>query len=179
MLVFLFSIVLATASGVVLFLFLISGDFQKFRDRFVLDANGKPKPYIKLANPAEIDLQLDVLKFKLDRKQTDIESSKGRVIMAAESIQKLSNTSNEVKKYYVKLKEDIMKSEQDCRELQTQIDEFKRKQHILREQSRVYDKFGETVISEVNYDLSRLDSKNTVSDISTNSYYPYDDFSVS
>lgn len=138
MIVLLMALIFGTAAGITAFLLMSSDDLKKFRETFITEECIKTFPMLTpsgeiLENREELDAQLDVLQHRLDVKRNEIETSRNRINVAAENMEKLLSTSNEVKKYYTKLKADITRSEQDCIEIQRQIEEFKNQQIEIQE----------------------------------------------
>ncbi|KAK9885481.1 hypothetical protein WA026_010974 [Henosepilachna vigintioctopunctata] len=87
-----------------------------------------------LTSLEELDNRLESLKNKLEEKRQEVDDSKSEVSKTTEKIQALSETSKQVKLYYLGLKHDIVKSEQDCLTLYQQIDEYKMRQLQLRKE---------------------------------------------
>lgn len=139
MIVLFIALIFGTAAGITAFLLMSADDLKKFRDRFITNRLEKTFPMLTasgeiLENREELDAQLDILQHRLDVKRVEIETSRNRISVAAENMEKLLSTSNEVKRYYTKLKADISRSEQDCIDIQRQIEEFKRQQIEIQEQ---------------------------------------------
>ncbi|XP_044758953.1 uncharacterized protein LOC123316791 [Coccinella septempunctata] len=87
-----------------------------------------------LSSLEDLDGKLETLKNKLEEKKREVEDSKSEVYRTTEKIQALNETSKQVKLYYTGLKQDILKSEQDCRNLYQQIEEYKSRQNNLRKE---------------------------------------------
>ncbi|KAL3272730.1 hypothetical protein HHI36_014192 [Cryptolaemus montrouzieri] len=85
-----------------------------------------------LTSLEELDIKLESLKGQLEEKRREVDASKSEVYRATEKIQALNETSKQVKQYYLGLKQDIMKSEEDCRGLYEQIEEYKTRQLKLK-----------------------------------------------
>lgn len=163
MLVLFFSIVFATAAGVTAFLLISSGNLNKFRETFTTKPLPKAFPILTpsgevLESKEELEAQLDILKHRLDIKKSELEISKTKVNTAAENMEKLMSTSVEVRKYYMKLKAEITRSERDCKELQKQIEDFKKQQKDLKNHLS-----GSQSIWSQCSSLSRLTSKSASS----------------
>lgn len=138
MLWFLLSIILTISAAVTLFLVLASGDLHRFRERFAAITAETSLPIITkegqiLDTKEDLDEQLTVLQDRLESKQGELLTSKSRILTAAESIQKLQATSDQVRRYYLKLKTEIERSEHHCKSLEDEIEEYRRKrQNVLK-----------------------------------------------
>ncbi|KAH1025274.1 hypothetical protein HUJ05_010030, partial [Dendroctonus ponderosae] len=137
---YVFVLIITTGMMVVGFLLVTSENFQDFKECW-----GKRAPRItelpiitptgQIVNSVEdLDMQLEFLENQLEEKEKEVESSKSKLEAAAERLEKLGDTTNQVKKYYVKLKTDVAKSETEINELRNQIDDFKMRQLRLREE---------------------------------------------
>lgn len=118
--------VVVTAIGLVMFLLALSGNVHTFRKNFqnrlgstlhreLINCTRRSDDIHK----KELDVQLDVLYFRLDRKRRELQLMR--------TLQKLNTTSPDVVKYYRKLKEDINRGELDCEDIEGQINHFRRR----------------------------------------------------
>ncbi|VEN39410.1 unnamed protein product [Callosobruchus maculatus] len=82
----------------------------------------------------ELDMHLEFLNAQLEEKQKEMEEAKAKLLSTEENLRKLTDAATEVKKYYLKLRSEIAKSDSDCNILSNQIKEFKRRQERLREE---------------------------------------------
>lgn len=94
-------------------------------------------------------MHLEFLKTQLDEKQKELETSKTKLIAAEENLKKLTDTCNEVKKYYIKLKSEINRSEYECGELKSQIDDYANRQQRLREEVNENVKYYTDLLSNI------------------------------
>lgn len=148
MILFLCSIVVATAAGVTAFLLLVSGDFKKFRESFGMNIPPeKPQKQLPLVTrdgqiidtKEELEAQLEVLQYNLQKKKSELDSSRSRIFETANNLKKLKNTSAEIKKYYARLAGEIDRYERDCQQLQQDIDDYKKRCYDIDKKGFNYD----------------------------------------
>lgn len=118
----------------------------------------------------ELDLRLETLKTKLDEKKHALDETKSKIMTAVESMDKLNTTSEEIKKYYWKLKSEVARSEMDCQDLQVQIDDFQVKQRELNEEIKRSDGLYKAIFKDFKVIDSRNSSKTTLRTISSLSF---------
>nr|CAI5866273.1 unnamed protein product [Callosobruchus analis] len=82
----------------------------------------------------ELDMHVEFLNGQLEEKQREMEEARAKLLSTEENLRKLTDATNEVKKYYVKLKSEIAKSDSECNILSSQIKDFKRRQERLRDE---------------------------------------------
>lgn len=163
MFLFVLSILFATAAGVTAFLLLVSGDMRRFKENFA----EQPKPQLPVVTPdgrlvdnkEDLELELDVLEDKLNEKQTTIVVSKAKIFNTEDSIERLSAASLEVKKYYRKLKDEIARSEKECKELQEQIEDYKQRKQELKAQMHNNEKQFQDLVKNVKGDAVRSEEQ--------------------
>lgn len=146
MFVLFFSILVTSALAVTIFLLLISGDIEQLRESFTRP-QASELPFITLEGKLvrtkeELEAELQYLKEKLADTKKSLQTSKSKVLTATVSIDQLSKASVEAKKYYLRLKDEIERTEKECELLQTRVDKY----------------------SETNKELQRRLSKNEVAD---------------
>lgn len=129
MLVLFLTILITSAFAVTAFLLLISGDIEQLKESFS-KSQLTPLPFITLEGKLirtkeELEAELQYLQEKLGDTKTLLETSKSKVLTASLSIDQLSKASVEAKKYYLRLKDEIKKSEKECELLQTRIDKYR------------------------------------------------------
>ena len=159
-------IVIATAAGVTAFLILVSGDFQRFRNIFT-GCGSEDKYFLPLITEdgkvvstlEELDDQLHILKCKLNDKQDELEGSKSKIQVAVDSLHKLSNTSAEMRKYYLKLTMEVEKSESDYKVLREQIDEYQKKKEVAQMKNRGKESSCEDLMKEFDSSLCSRSSR--------------------
>lgn len=155
MLVLLFPLIFGTCVLAVSILLLLSGELKKFGGNF-----GKRPPKItelpiitpsgQIVNSVEdLDMHLEFLGTQMEEKQKELETSKTKLTSAEENLKKLTDTCNEVKKYYMKLKSEINKSEYECGELKGQIDDYTNRQQRLREEVNENVKYYTDLLSNI------------------------------
>lgn len=182
MLVFVVSLVFATAVGITAFLLLSSGNIKNFKKNIFPKGQVSQLPIVTpegnvVDSKEELDAHLEVLENKLLEKVGEIASSKTKINDAKESIDKLNTTQVQVKKYYIKLKEEIKKSEEDCRRLKSQIDDYRERRTELEKEMKkneaLYNNILGVVKSNDSVDTSQTSSKSSLSsgDSSASSYY--------
>lgn len=140
---------------------MVSGDMKRFRAAFT----EPPRKHLPLVThdgkivqtKEELEEELETLNEKLQDKKQSLESSKLKVSSAEDSIDKLTVASAEVKKYYARLKNEIQKSERECKELQDQIDEYKLRQMEIRNQMKSNEKRFKNLLSNIKIDTSALE----------------------
>lgn len=172
MILFVLSILFATAAGVTAFLLLVSGDMRKFKQNF----SEQPQPQLPVITPdgrlvenkEDLEVELDVLEDKLNEKQTTIVVSKAKIFNTEDSIERLSAASLEVKKYYRKLKEEIARSEKECKELQEQIQDYKQRKQELKTQMQNNEKQFQDLVKNVKGDAGRSEESPANSSIENN-----------
>lgn len=160
MLLFLCSILVATAAGVTAFLLLVSGDFSKFRESFSV-SQGKSKKRKQLPvitrdgqiidTREELEAQLELLQYNLEKKKSELDSSRSRIFETASNLQRLKNTSAEIKKYYMRLTGEVQKYENDCQQLQQEIDDYKRTKFEM-EAKRLSEDSLDVTLSKLDFD---------------------------
>lgn len=128
MLVLFLSILITSALAVTIFLLLISGDIEQLKDNFVRP-NGTELPFITMEGKLvrtkeELEAELQYLKEKLAETKKSLETSKTKVVTATMSIDQLSKASVEAKKYYLRLKDEIEKTEKECELMQSRIEKY-------------------------------------------------------
>nr|CAH7717765.1 unnamed protein product [Callosobruchus chinensis]CAH7724727.1 unnamed protein product [Callosobruchus chinensis] len=79
-------------------------------------------------------MHVEFLSGQLEEKQKEMEDAKANLLSTEENLRKLTDAATEVKKYYLKLRCEIAKSDSDCSILSSQIKDFKRRQERLREE---------------------------------------------
>ncbi|CAH0563819.1 unnamed protein product [Brassicogethes aeneus] len=158
MLFYIVSLILATSVLIVAVLIFVSEDLSAFKNKYASRTFELPilSPNGQILNTVDdLEEELSYLKEKLDEKQNEIEKSKLKVCTASDSLKKLGETSDEVKKYYIKLKNDIMRSEKECLDLQDQIQLYKEKQKKLRQEVKDNVKYYSNILS--NIDLKSIE----------------------
>lgn len=156
------SVVFSSALSIVAFLLISSGDLSTFKERYARKRLHRSThlPIVTshgdIVNSLEdLDVQLEVLKSQLTDKQNMLEESKTKVASAASNLQRLHDTSCEVKRYYIRLKAEIAKSDMDCKELQKQIEEYRKTQNKLRDEVNANIKHYHCLINDVTPRSSR------------------------
>lgn len=160
MLILIVSIFVAIAAAVTAFLLMASGNMKQFRKDFAWRSK-KQLPLItpegKLIDSQEdLEVQLGVLENKLNEKQSNIETSKDKASHVADNIEKLSSASVEVRKYYHQLKDEILRSEKECKDLQKQIEDYQLRQAELKAQMKNNDKNFKDLLKNIRGDSSSV-----------------------
>lgn len=154
------SVFVAIAAGVTAFLLLASGNMKQFRKDFAW----RPKKHLPLMTSdgklidckEDLEVQLGVLEDKLNQKKTVIETSKTKASHVADNIEKLSSASVEVRKYYQQLKDEILRSEKECKDLQKQIEDYHVRQAELRAQIKSNDKNFKDLLKNIRGDSNSI-----------------------
>lgn len=165
MLMLIVSIFVALAAGVTAFLLLASGDMKEFRKTFAL----RPKQQLPLVTAdgklidsnEDLEVQLGLLEQRLHLKKEDVESSKTKAYHVADNIEKLSSASVEVRKYYQQLKDEILRSEKECKDLQRQIEDYHMRQAQIREQMKNNDQNVKDLLKNIRGDSNSVTSLTT------------------
>ncbi|CAH1119389.1 unnamed protein product [Phaedon cochleariae] len=97
----------------------------------------------------DLDLHLDFLRGQLEEKEEELESSRSKISSTGENLKKLTDTTNEVRKYYLKLKSEINKTENECKQLKIQIEDYKLRQTRLREEVNENVKYYTDLLSDL------------------------------
>ncbi|XP_030759704.1 uncharacterized protein LOC115885077 [Sitophilus oryzae] len=134
------SVLFATSLTIVIFLFVTSGSLKQFKETWSQRAPRITElpiitPTGQIVNSVEdLDMQLEFLENQLEEKEKELEESKTKQLATCEKLDKLTDTTNQIKKYYIKLKSEIYKSESEINELRHQIEDYKKRQVRLREE---------------------------------------------
>lgn len=82
----------------------------------------------------ELDMHLEFLQHQFEEKEKELENYKVKVVSTQENLKTIDDTANEVKKYYMKLKSEVMRNEKEHDDLKYQIEDYKSRQNRLREE---------------------------------------------
>lgn len=128
MLVLFLAVLITSAFAVTAFLLLISGDIEQLKKSFA-QKHHTQLPFVTLEGKLvrtkeELEAELQYLSEKLCDLKKSLETSKVKVVTASMSIDELSKASVEAKKYYMRLKDEIVKNEKECELLQTRINNY-------------------------------------------------------
>lgn len=164
-------IVISTAAAITGFL-LATGDIATLRKLI----NGNKKLTFPIVTRSgdivdskeELDSRLEALRIKLEEKKSALEIARSRITTTVESMEKLNNTSAEIRRYYLQLKSEIAKSEVDCSDLQSQIDDYQKKQQDLHQEIRKNDGYYKNVLRELKlFDATHSSRPSSVMTMST------------
>ncbi|KAF7279646.1 uncharacterized protein LOC143206501 [Rhynchophorus ferrugineus] len=134
------SLLFATSLMIVVFLFITSGNLKQFKENWARKAPRITElpiitPTGQIVNSVEdLDMQLEFLEGQLEDKEKELEETKSKQLATCERLNKLNDTTNQIKKYFLKLKSEMTKSESEIGELRTQIEDYKKRQVRLREE---------------------------------------------
>ncbi|KAG5890826.1 hypothetical protein JTB14_016204 [Gonioctena quinquepunctata] len=97
----------------------------------------------------DLDMHLEFLKNQLEEKDNELEASRTKITSTEENLKRLTDTLNEVRKYYLKLKTEITRNESECKELQNQIEDYRQRQGRLREEVNENVKYYTDMLSNI------------------------------
>ncbi|CAH1999517.1 unnamed protein product [Acanthoscelides obtectus] len=157
MLLVLFPLVVTTSMLAVIVSMAILLKFWRLRQR---DCDGRKPPRIteipivtaggQVVNSVEeLDMHVEFLNGQLEEKQKDLEEDRAKLLTTEENLRKLTDATNEVKKYYLKLKSEIAKADSECNILSCQVKDFKRRQERLREEVNENVKYYTELLSNI------------------------------
>lgn len=100
----------------------------------------------------ELDMHIELLKGEMEEKEKELEVSKSKIASTEENLKRLTDTTNEVKKFYFKLKTEISKNENECKELHSQIEDCLDRQARLRDEVNQNVKFYTNMLGNMDND---------------------------
>lgn len=118
----------------------------------------------------DLDVRLETLKTKLVEKKHALEETQSKILTAVESMDKLNTTSEEIRRYYWKLKSEVARSELDCQDIQQQIEDFQKKQQDLNEEIRRNDGLCKAIFKDFKVCDSKCSSRTTMKSFSNASF---------
>ncbi|XP_060523329.1 filamin-A-interacting protein 1-like [Cylas formicarius] len=133
------SLILSTALILVGFLLSAAGSLEKLKENFGNTSKTTRLPIITpdgqmVDSVEDLELLIEVLEHEFEEKEKEIESAKTKQESAAQRLEKLTDTVTQMKKGFLKRKKQISKSETECTQLKSQIEDYKERKKRLREE---------------------------------------------